>query len=294
MKPIHWGWPQYARLQHFRAVPYDSNFGSGRLVSYQAIFLFVALLGLPLFVALARIRSVDIHFGRSCGVPDHHGVEQPPRADRRILKDSRLVIFAASLFLFQLANASVLPLAGEAMVRRSETDSSLVISALVIVPQIIVALMAPWIERQAENWGRRPLLLIGFAALPIRALGFALISDPFALLAVQALDGISAAVLGVLTALVVADITGGTGRFNLAQGIVGTASGIGASISTTLSGFVAERLGQSAGFLCIAAIALLATMVVLFLMPETKPHSSRSGADYHSQRSDNRPAKETR
>jgi MFS family permease len=254
----------------------------GYLVSYQAIFLLVALLGLPLFVALARIRAVDIHFGRSCGAPGHHGVEQPPRAGRGILKDSRLVIFATSLFLFQLANASVLPLAGEALVRRSETDSSVAISALIIVPQIIVVLMAPWVGRQAQSWGRRPLLLIGFAALPIRALGFALLSDPLMLLAVQALDGISAAVLGVLTALVVADITGGSGRFNLAQGIVGTASGIGASISTTLSGFVAERLGQSAGFLCIAAIALLATMVVLFFMPETKPRMERFGADRQS------------
>ena len=249
----------------------------GYLVSYQAIFLFVALLGLPLFVALARIRADDIHFGRSCGAPGHHGVEQPPRTDRRILKDSRLVIFATCLFLFQLANASVLPLAGEALVRRSETDSSLVISALIIVPQVIVAFIAPWVGRQAQSWGRRPLLLFGFAALPIRALGFALLSDPLMLIANQALDGISAAVLGVLTALVVADITGGTGRFNLAQGIVGTASGIGASISTMLSGFIAERFGQSAGFFCIAAIALLATIVVLFLMPETKPQTNPPG-----------------
>jgi sugar phosphate permease len=104
-----------------------------------------------------------------------------------------------------------------------------------------------------------------------------LISDPLPLLAIQALDGISATVLGVLTALVIADITGGTGRFNLAQGIVGTASGIGASISTTLSGLVAERLGSSAGFLCIAATALLATIVVLIFMPETRPQTTRSG-----------------
>jgi MFS family permease len=250
----------------------------GYLLSYQGIFLIVAVLGLPLFVALARIRVVDIPFGRSCGAPSHRGVEQPPRAARRILlKDSKLVIFATSLFLFQLANASVLPLAGEALVRMSQMDSSLVISALIIVPQVLVALMAPWVGRQAQSWGRRPLLLIGFAALPIRALCFALVSDPLLLLAVQALDGISATVLGVLTALVIADITGGTGRFNLAQGIVGTASGIGASISTTLSGLLAERLGSSAGFVCIAASALLATIVVLFL-PETKPQTHPSGA----------------
>jgi MFS family permease len=248
----------------------------GYVASYQAIFLIVALLGLPLFFALARIRAVDVHFGRSCGAPSHHGIEQPPRAGRRILlKDSRLVTFATSLFLFQLANASVLPLAGEVLVRKSQADSSLAISALIIVPQIIVALMARWVGREAQDWGRRPLLLIGFAALPIRALGFALISDPLLLLAIQALDGISATVLGVLTALVIADLTGGTGRFNLAQGIVGTASGIGASISTTLSGLVAERLGTSAAFLCIAATASLGTLMIWALMPETKPPTER-------------------
>jgi predicted MFS family arabinose efflux permease len=245
---------------------------AGYLLSYQSIFLIVALLGLPLFLALAQIRAADVHFGRSCGAPAHRGEREPLRSGRRILlKDFRLVIFAMSLFLFQLANASVLPLAGEILVRKSQAHSSLVISALIIVPQIIVALMAPWVGQQARDWGRRPLLLIGFAALPIRALGFALINDPLLLLAVQALDGISATVLGVLTALVVADLTGGTGRFNLAQGIVGTASGIGASISTTLSGLVAQRLGPSAAFMCIAAIALFGTLVIWFLMPETKP-----------------------
>jgi predicted MFS family arabinose efflux permease len=96
------------------------------------------------------------------------------------------------------------------------------------------------------------------------------------LLAAQALDGISATVLGVLTALVIADLTGGIGRFNLAQGIVGTASGIGASISTSVSGLVAESLGSSAAFLCIAATASLGTVMIWFLMPETKPHSEHT------------------
>jgi MFS family permease len=246
----------------------------GYLLSYQAIFVVSAAFGLPLFAALSRVRAADIHFGRSCGAPDHQGREQPPRVRRRALwQDSRLLVFSLCLFLFQLANASVLPLASEALARDAQRGSSLIISALIIVPQIIVAVMAPWAGRQAQSRGRRPLLLIGFAALPIRALGFALTSDPRLLLFVQALDGISATVLGVLTALVVADITGGTGRFNLAQGIVGTASGIGASIGTTLSGLAAEIFGSGVAFLCIAATALLAAMVVLFFMPETKPQT---------------------
>src|SRR5262245_18165933 len=92
----------------------------------------------------------------------------------------------------------------------------------------VVALLAPLVGRQARRWGRRPLLLIGFGALPIRALLFAWTADPLFLVGLQLLDGISAAIVGVLTVLVTADLTHGTGRFNLAQGIIGTASGLGA------------------------------------------------------------------
>jgi len=131
----------------------------GYFLSYEAIFLIVAALAFPLFIALSRIRGADIHFGRSCGAPGHHGPEQPPRARRRALwQDPRLLIFSVCLFLFQLANASVLPLAGEALVQDAQPGSSLIISALIIVPQIIVALMAPWVGRRAQSWGRRPLL----------------------------------------------------------------------------------------------------------------------------------------
>src|SRR5262249_35927955 len=109
----------------------------------------------------------------------------------------------------------------------------------------------PWVGRQAQGWGRRPLLLIGFAALPIRALGFALISDPLLLLASQALDGISATALGVLTALIIADLTGSTGRFNLAQGIVGTASGIGAQSAQRYQDWLPRVLARPRRF-CVS------------------------------------------
>ncbi len=107
--------------------------------------------------------------------------------------------------------------------------------------------------------------------MPIRALLFALITDPLLLLAFQLLDGISGAVVGVLTALVIADVTNGTGRFNLAQGLVGTASGIGASLSTALFGLIAVNLGRTLVFLSVAIVALLAVLILWFLMPETRP-----------------------
>ena len=244
----------------------------GYFLSYQAIFLASAALALPMLVALARIRSTDIHFGRACGQPDHDAPTPPARARRLSLwKNHNLLTFAGCLFLFQLGNASMLPLAGEELVYRNGTDSSLSISALIIVPQIIVALTAPWAGRQAQSWGRRPLLLIGFSALTIRALLFAVTTNPLLLIGIQLLDGISGSVLGVLTALIIADLTKGTGRFNLAQGFVGTIAGIGASLSTTLFSLVVGNFGGAIGFLSIAAVALSTVFIVWLWMPETKP-----------------------
>jgi len=131
-------------------------------------------------------------------------------------------------------------------------------------------LAAPWIGRQAQNWGRRPLLLVGFGALPVRALLLTLTTDPALVVAAQLLDGISATVLGVLQPLIIADLTGRTGRFNLAQGFVGTFSGVGASLSTTLSGLIAGNFGLTAGFVAITAIALIALLVAWGLLPETR------------------------
>ena len=241
-------------------------------LSYRAIFFVAAALVLPLLAALGRIRSSDIHFGRASCLPNHQGPSAPPRARLRSLSKNRgLLIFAGCVFLFQMANASMLPLAGEAFGYSKEALSSLIVSALIMVPQVIVAIMAPWAGRRANTWGRRPLLLVGFAALPIRALVFAWTANPIILIAAQMLDGVSGTMLGVLTALIIADLTMGTGRFNLAQGFVGTMSGIGASLSTTLSGLVAGSLGRAAGFLGIAAVALAAVLLVWLLMPETNP-----------------------
>jgi MFS family permease len=243
----------------------------GYLLSTRDIFLVTAALAIPLLWALLRIRGADIHYGRSCGAPDHHETK-PNRISRGTLfTDTRFLAFMTCLFLFQLANASILPQVSQPLVHSEGHSSSLAVSALVVFPQIVVALLAPWVGRTAATWGRRPLLLLGLAVVPIRSGLFALTTDPALLVIIQLLDGFSGATLGVVTTLIIADLTNWTGRFNLAQGVAGTFSGVGASLSTSITGIVTQNFGYAAGLLNVTGVGLTAVVVVLMFMPETKP-----------------------
>lgn len=129
--------------------------------------------------------------------------------------------------------------------------------------------------RLANHHGRRGLLLIGFAALPVRALLFAFDSDPVPMALWQTLDGISAAVFGVLVPLAIADMTHRRGHFNLAMGVVGLLSALGATISTVGAGVIADAFGNQAAFLALATAGTAAWTGVWYFMPETRPGASQ-------------------
>jgi MFS family permease len=244
------------------------------LIAYSespwAMFVPVVL-AIPVLVALNRIRAEEIDFERASGA-EHAQDDRPERAGRytALLKNRPLLIFAICMILFQVANASMLPLVNGMLASEGKSQAAPLVAALIIVPQLIVALLAPWVGQQAQTRGRKALLLVGFAALPIRAVLFALTSNPLALTAIQVLDGVTGAVIGVMTALVIADVTKGTGRFNLGQGMFGTLMGVGASLSPTLSGLIVHHFGYRAGFVSLAAEALVALVVLALFLPETK------------------------
>jgi MFS family permease len=150
-------------------------------------------------------------------------------------------MFAGCILLFQLANAAMPPLMGGNLTPRTSEWATTLMGACIVVPQLVVAGFAPWVGRVADSWGRRPLLFFCFAALAARGVLFACVTNPYLVVAVQLLDGVCAATLGVVLPLVVADITRGTGRFNLALGIVGRAVSIGGALSTTLGGYAMFR-----------------------------------------------------
>jgi MFS family permease len=186
-------------------------------------------------------------------------------------KNRNLIVFAGAVTLFQLADAAMLPAIGTHVAHSKVGSPLMLMSGLIVIPQILTALLAPWVGYYSERIGRKPLLLAGFGAQILRALVLAMSDHDWALLLSQALDGVSGAAVGVLTILIITDVTTGSGRFNLARGAVGTLSSLAASISTATSGFVIQKFGLSAGFLAMAAAAVGATLVTSLLLPETKP-----------------------
>jgi MFS family permease len=245
---------------------------SGYLIADRAVFFVAAAFVIPALLALRLIEEKEVDPERA-----HGGIEGEPCLHHRavpmatVIRHRTLLIFAGCVLLFELANAAMLPLLGSILTMRSSQWATALIAVCVIVPQLIVALVSPWIGRSAQRIGRRPLLLVGIAVVSLRGILFASLSNPFVLVAVQLLDGITAAVFTVLTPFIIADITRGTGRFNLSLGFVGTAVGIGASLSTTLAGYASDHFGSPVAFLALAAIATAGVALVWSLMPETRP-----------------------
>lgn len=248
----------------------------GYLLSSRSVFLVTFILAFPTLLALSRIREREINIAQCHGEVARETPDPNATSVFNLMRQRPLLIFAAGMLLFQLANAAMLPLMAGVVTTRSSQWAPVLIAACIIVPQAIVALMSPSVGRKAQQWGRRPLLLLAFAALAIRGLLFAVVKDPYLLVAVQVFDGITAAVFSVMVPLIVADIAFGSGHFNLAQGVVGTAIGIGASLSTVLAGYASDRFGSNVAFTGLAGVAALGLVMIWLIMPETRRNKSET------------------
>ena len=248
----------------------------GYLISSAAVFYVSAALAIPALIALFRIHTDEIDPATA-----HGGTPQPQfarlREGLRVLFSNRaLLVLSGCAALFHFANSTMLPLMANTITKQMPAGASIVIAACIVVPQLVVAACSPQVGRQAQALGRKKILLLGFIALAIRGLLLAFVSNPYLLICVQVLDGVSAAVLGVLVPLISADVTRGSGRFNLAQGMIGTAVGAGASLSGVLTGYTADLFGTTVAFLMLAAAASVGLGLVWVLMPETRCPKSPS------------------
>lgn len=243
--------------------------GIGYYLSARAIFFAVPLLAVPCLFALFSIRSKEISFARARGAARSNGDEASVSGVRSLLTNRPLLLFGACTFLFHFSNAAMLPELGEMLAGGRRSAAAPFMSACVIVTQLVIAASAAWIGRKASKVGRKPLLLIGFGVLPIRGVLYTLTTSVPLLIGIQVLDGVANAIFGVVSILVIADLTRGTGRFNLAQGGLAAALGIGASVSTTYAGVLVQHFSYKISFLGLSAVAVVAWLLLFFTVPET-------------------------
>jgi len=188
----------------------------------------------------------------------------------KVLWESKpLLIFTACIFLFHFANAAMLPLIGERLSLGHKDEGILFMSALILIAQFVMVPTAYLVGQKADQWGRKPLFLVGFAVLPLRGLLFAFIDSTPLLFLIQVLDGIGAGIFGALFLIVIADLTKGSGRYNISQGAASTLMGVGVSLSTLITGSLVVFFSFQVAFLFLAVIAILAFFLYLFAMPET-------------------------
>jgi MFS family permease len=255
----------------------------GYFVSNRSVFFFVAGLVAPTILSLALVRNGDIDndLARGAEVGDAPG---KPSGWRSLFEDRAFVVFLICAVMFHFANAAMLPLLGEMLARGRGRSSMMFMSACVVTTQLVITLIASFAGRKAGTWGRKRMLLVAFGVLPVRALLYTLTSDTVLLVAIQVLDGVGAGIFGVVSVLVIADLTRGTGRFNLTLGAIGTAVGIGASLSQVIAGGIVHRAGSRAGFLFLAGVAAAALAILCAFMPETRevPPAARSRVREHA------------
>jgi len=237
---------------------------TGAYLSSRMVFLLTAALCVPALIALLAIgRGTYARRQTTSRIMDRGRL-------RHLFTDRRLLIFAVCVLLFHLSNAGMLPLAGAAVTMRAGDFANLIIAACIVVPQGLVALLSPWVGRSAQRIGRRPLLLLGWGALPLRGILLAVLPGPWLLVAGQAISGVSAAVFGVMLPLLAADLTRGTSHFNLCMGVLGLGMYLGAAASTTLSGGIADAAGMQTAFYALAFSGLLGAILIWLAMPETR------------------------
>lgn len=251
--------------------------GASWMLGTVGIFYGVAAMAIASAIVAQCIRERDIDHQLARGADSDDDDEAHIVSKWELLRDKRILWFAASVVLFHFANAAMLPLVGQ-KVGHATPDSAQAIMAICIIVAQITMVPVAIVASRAAKFGRRPIFLFAFAVLPIRGMLYTLTDSSTLLIANQVLDGVAAGIFGVAALLVMADLTRGTGRFNFAQGFVATAIGLGAAASQYVTGRIVDAAGYNAGFVFLSAVAVAALVLFALCVPETASASSRDSS----------------
>jgi MFS family permease len=273
------------RIGRNEAFNHAGNATAATLAGISAYF-FGPVVVFWLLAAMA-IASIFATLSIPAGAIDHHvargldGATEPgtdhrdkPSGFQVLLTCKPLLIFAAASVLFHFSNAAMLPLVGQKLALVNRELGTTLMSVCIVAAQMVMVPVAILVGAKADDWGRKPIFAAALAVLALRGALYPLSDNPYWLVGVQLLDGVGAGIFGALFPLVVADLTHGTGHFNVSQGAIATAAGLGGALSAAAAGFIVVAAGYSAAFLFLAAIAAVALGLFVAMMPETGPNAA--------------------
>lgn len=228
---------------------------------------------LPLFAGLSMIAVLSIPAGaldhqRARGLDEVIPENSRPYPWRQLFAERPFTVLAIGTALFHFANAPMLALASQKLALEAKGFESAVTSAAIIVAQLATIPMA-FLVMRADRIGAKPLLILAFAALPLRGILFAMVDDPSWMIAFQLLDGIGAGLFDVLLPLVLYGAVLGSGRYNMARGMLGAIQGVGGASSYAFAGSLVVWGGYSVAFAVLAGVGVIALLLILMAMPET-------------------------
>ncbi len=153
----------------------------GYAFSQRAVFLMVPVFALLTTAAVLSIPASAINQDRARDLgADKAGSSSTSAAGYGVLfRTKPLVIFALCAFFFHFANAPLLPLVGQKLALQFPKEATAMMSFCIVAAQGVMLPIAILVGRNANSWGRRPIFLIAFAALPIRAALYPLSDNAF-------------------------------------------------------------------------------------------------------------------
>jgi MFS family permease len=239
------------------------------------VFWVLAAMAALSVVATLRIPRAAIDHEMARGIDHVPGHADPqPSGFAVLLRDRRLLIFAAAMVAFHLANAAMLPLVGQVLALQNKDVGTALMAMCVVAAQIVMVPTAYLAGAKADRWGRKPIFLVGFAFLTVRGFLYTLSDSSYWLVGVQILDGVGAGIFGALFPLVVQDLTHGTGCFNVSLGALSAMWGVGAALSNVIAGGIVVAAGYDAAFISLGVVAAAGLALYWSAMPETGPNAA--------------------
>lgn len=148
--------------------------------------------------------------------------------------------------------------------------SAYMLSATVFVPVF---------GKLSDQFGRRPLILMGISLFTLGALLSGLAQDMTQLILFRAIQGLGASAMMPVSFAVVADIYPPHER-GKSQGIIGAAFGIASFIGPLVGGWITDHTSWRWAFLVNVPVGLLALALSRSTLPRPTPRQDRVNIDY--------------